>query len=310
MGNGYSEEKIRPAFPMYEMNYNTIIPPSGKKTDKQQLQYIKDHNFIKPYEKPYPKIGDYEIKYYIPRGTKLYHSSFTYYQKFDEDRITFFGIDIIIALWYLFEQSEKEALGFYDENYGYIYEFDVIKDIPVHIYNEINPNPKNNPICMEKEIACIHPQYAYRGNSATTNKKEMSTELTMNLQHYKIGEYIERTTHPKTQSEIIYLINMPRLRKIAKENKNFSEYNPIPYNPSQYKKNRDPSESRNKNSAITGMVIPPKNNSNKKGDPSVLRKSRKAKHANAAAARSTSKSRSRSRSKSKSRSRSRSKSRK
>ena len=296
MGNGYSEEKIRPAFPMYEMNYNKIIPPSGKKTDKQQLQYIKDHNFIKPYEKPYPKIGDYEIKYYIPEGTKLYHGSFTYYQKFDEDRITFFGIDIIIALWYLFEQSEKEALGFYDENYGYIYEFDVIKDIPVHIYNEINPNPKNNPICMEKEIACIHPQYAYRGNSATTNKKEMSTELTMNLQHYKIGEYIERTTHPKTQSEIIYLINMPRLRKIAKENKNFSEYNPIPYNPSQYKKNRDPSESRNKNSAITGMVIPPKNNSNKKGDPSVLRKSRKAKHANAAAARSKSRSRSRSKS--------------
>ena len=311
MGNGSSEEeKIRPAFPMYEKNYEKIITPSGKKTGEEQLEYIKEKEFIKRYEEPYPKIGDYEIQYYIPKGTKLYHGSFTYYQKFDRDQHTFFGIDIIIALWYLFEQSEKEALGFYDENYGYIYEFDVIKDIPIHIYNRINPNPKNNPICMEKEIACIHPQYAYRGNSATTNQKEMSTELTINLQHYKIGEYIEHTTHPKTHSEIIYLINMPRLREIAKKNRNFYEYNPIPYNPSQYKKKRDPKESRKNNSVITGMVIPPKNNSNKKGDHSILRKSRKAKHANAAAARSKSRSRSRSKSKSRSRSRSRSKSRK
>ena len=281
MGNGSSQKKTRPAFPMYEKNYEKIITPSGKKTGEEQLEYIKENEFIKRYEEPYTEIEGYTLEYYIPKGTKLYHGSFIYYQKFDRDQHTYFGIDIIIALWYLHETAPS------DINYGYIYEFDVIKDIPVYILNSIDNHPKNVTICKDKQIACIHPQYAYRSHPPHTNEKEMSTELTMNLNQYKIGEYIERTIHPKTKSEIIYLVSIERLLDIADKNKNFSEYNPI-------------------HSAIMGMVIPPKNNSNKKGDHSVLRKSRKAKHANAAAARSTSKSRSRSRSKSTSKSRSRS----
>ena len=274
MGNGSSEEektkKTRPAFPMYEKNYEKIITPSGKKTGEEQLEYIKEKEFIKRYEEPYTEIEGYTLEYYIPKGTKLYHGSFIYYQNFDKVQHTYFGIDIIIALWYLHETAPSNI------NYGYIYEFDVIKDIPVYILNSIDNHPKNVTICKDKQIACIHPQYAYRAHPPHTNEKEMSTELTMNLNQYKIGEYIERTIHPKTKSEIIYLVSIERLLDIADKNKNFSEYNPILYNPSQYNPERDPSESRNKNSAIMGMVIPPKNNSNKKGGyRRVLRKTKK-----------------------------------
>lgn len=121
---------------MYEKNYEKIITPSGKKTGEEQLEYIKEKEFIKLYEEPYTEIEGYTLEYYIPKGTKLYHGSFIYYQNFDKVQHTYFGIDIIIALWYLHETAPSNI------NYGYIYEFDVIKDIPVYILNSIDNHPK------------------------------------------------------------------------------------------------------------------------------------------------------------------------
>jgi hypothetical protein len=113
-------------------------------------------------------------------------------------------------------------------------------------------------ICQNKEIACIHPQYAYHGDPLHVNEKdkEMSTEFTMNLKKYPIGEYIKRTTHPITEKEIIYLVSINNLREIAKKKLQFSNYNSIP--------------------SIVGMVIPDKNpNSKKGGYRHVLRKTKK-----------------------------------
>lgn len=205
MGNSLSNKsskKTRPVFPMYDVNYEKIVKPSGENTGEKQLDYIKKNGFIKKYEEPYV-IDGHTLEYYIPVGTKLYHSSFEYYQKFDKDCFTYFGIDIIIALWYLFELSGHN-------NYGYIYEFNVIKDIPVYIMKKITDHPKetsknDGTICQKKEIACIHPQYAYHGYPLDVNEndKEISTELTMNLKHYQIGEYIKRAIHPITDRKSV-----------------------------------------------------------------------------------------------------------
>jgi hypothetical protein len=264
MGNSLSNKsskKTRSVFPMYDANYEKIVKPSGMETGKQQLAYIKDKKFIKKYEEPYTAIKGHTLNYYIPVGTKLYHSSFIYYQKFDQDRVTYFGIDIIIALWYLLEESEKSEYS--DKNYGFIYEFDVIKDIPVYILENIKHHPYNMVgdgfICQNKEIACIHPQYAYHGDPLHVNEKdkEMSTELTMNLKKYPIGEYIKRATHPITEKEIIYLVSINNLREIAKKKLQFSNYNSI-------------------RPSIVGMVIPDNNQNSKKGGyRRVLRKTKK-----------------------------------
>ena len=236
MGNSLpnkSSKKTRLVRRMSPENYENIVKPSGMTTGKDQLDYIKEKGFIQQYEKPYPVIKGHTLEYYIPEGTKLYHSSFTYYQNFDKDRITYFGIDIIIALWYLFEESPK----YNDDNFGYIYEFIVKKNIPVYILENIKDHPYNysgvGKICQNKKIACIHPQYAYHGDSMRVNYKEMSTELTMYLNNYPIKDYIERAIHPKTEKEIIYLADIRKLKEIAELEKiagktlPYSEHNSI-----------------------------------------------------------------------------------
>jgi hypothetical protein len=292
MGNSLpNESSIKTIYRMRKSNYEKIVKPSGKITGEDQLKYIEDNGFIKKYEEPYPKpypvIDGHTLEYYIPEGTKLYHSSFKYYQNFDnKNRFTYFGIDIIIALWYLFELSPKYP----DSEKGYIYEFNVKKDIPVYILKNIKVHPKDTSICQNKKIACIHPQYAYHGYPLDVNEndKEMSTELTMNLKNYPIGEYIERARHPITKEEIIYLADINKLREIADAHLPYSsEHNSE--DPISKKNSEDRRFSKNEleqlpfsNSirrSIKGIVMPdknPNNKNNKKGGyRRVLRKTKK-----------------------------------
>ena len=271
---------------MRKSNYEKIVKPSGMTTGKDQLDYIKENGFIQPYTiVPYPVIDGHTLEYYIPVGKKLYHSSFKYYQNFDnKDLFTYFGIDIIIALWYLLEESPK----YKDKINGYIYEFNVKKDIPVYILKNIKDHPKETSICQNEKIACIHPQYAYHGDPMRVNDKEMSTELTMNLKNYPIGKYIERARHPITKEEIIYYASINELDKIAGAHVPYSsEHNSE--DPISKKNSEDRRFSKNEleqlpfsNSirrSIKGIVMPdknPNNKNNKKGGyRRVLRKTKK-----------------------------------
>jgi hypothetical protein len=207
-------------------NYQKIIYPSKVINDQEQLQYIKDRILLK-YDEP-NIIDGQSIAYYIPKMTKLYHSSFIFDQKFNMDRITFFGIDIIISLWYLLEELLKPQ--YRNKRFGLIYEFEVIEDIPVYILEKISNHPYNSygkgTICKSKQFACIHPQYAYHGN--TNDFREMSMEITMNLSNPLFKSSIIPTIHPITKKEITYVIDMHVLEKMAEMgNYTFHQFNPI-----------------------------------------------------------------------------------
>ncbi len=204
-------------------NYGRIIPPSSSVTEKEQLEYIINHILVK-YDKP-RMIDGQTIEYYIPKGTKLYHSSLDFYQSFDGDRITFFGIDIIISLWYLVEMNYRNG-----KRFGVIYEFDVIEDIPVYILKHIKNHPYDpfgtGTICRSKEFACIHPQYAYHQDPDSFG--EMSMEVTMNLSNPLLKASIRQAIHPKWNTKITYVVDINILEKMAKMgNYTFHEFNPI-----------------------------------------------------------------------------------
>ena len=113
----------------------------------------------------------------IRKGTKLYHGSLNDdidFTKF-KNKITFFGIDIIISLWYIYElQCWKTNL-----KNGTIYEFVVTNDINVVHLSNLYKHPKEQSIC--KKSACIHPQTAFHGSVQASPPYDLSIEFTMNV---------------------------------------------------------------------------------------------------------------------------------
>ena len=130
----------------------------------------------------------------IPVGTKLYHGSMDGNGniKFDQQKLTFFGIDVVISLWILPEQRRAQMykeLGYdislsqqddYNKNHdkGYLYEFQVVKPIPVHLIEDLCQYPLEVKTCKEKP--CLHSQIG--PDSPIYN---LSTELTMGMKNYK-----------------------------------------------------------------------------------------------------------------------------
>ena len=71
---------------------------------------------------------------YVAKGTKLYHGSTT--DPFlggnpTTNRITFFGLDVDIALWYILEQTYGWDNSYWTSPNGYLYEFVLIEDLPI-----------------------------------------------------------------------------------------------------------------------------------------------------------------------------------
>ena len=65
----------------------------------------------------------------LPAGTKLYHGSLDPHLDFSKDRITFFGLDVVISLWYILEMHLWKRKVFQ----GTLYEFVTTRDIPVKV---------------------------------------------------------------------------------------------------------------------------------------------------------------------------------
>jgi len=151
---------------------------------------------------------------YLPIGTKLYNGSLHKdldFKSLKKDRITFFGLDIIISLWYILEMQPSYT-NFIQ---GRIYEFTVIKPIPFYLLSKLYDNPKDNSDCNEKDIACIHPQIAFHGDTAADPPYDLSIELTMNMKYFKDFIQIKHT----------YLVD-PRIL-YNNTTKLFKQFNPV-----------------------------------------------------------------------------------
>jgi hypothetical protein len=139
-------------------------------------------------------------QYYLPKNTKLYHGSILYpFLNNDPNphHITFFGLDIVIALWYILEEIYNK--NDYCKNSdvkinGYIYEFELVKELPItHIIKKliINPKDKKVPCKKNKTAVCLHPQIAFHGSSMDTRYRkvvpifDLCNEITFRYTEYK-----------------------------------------------------------------------------------------------------------------------------
>jgi hypothetical protein len=144
------------------------------------------------------KKGD---QYYLPKNTILYHGS-TNYPFFDKtflsNKITFFGLDIVIALWYILEEIyNKNDHCVNNQNVkinGYLYEFQLTKDLPItHIIKKliINPKDRTEPCKKIMNAVCLHPQISFHGTSFTNHYRDivpmfdLCNEITLRYTVYK-----------------------------------------------------------------------------------------------------------------------------
>lgn len=134
-----------------------------------------------------------ENTYILPEGTILFHSSTMSdfdIKKLKDDRITFFGIDVSISLWYLTEMYTDFKGRFFTENQkkkgiGYLYVFKTTRPLPVHLLYDIQNHPFGDEKCRTE--VCIHPQHAPHESNIVSTKNgiiDRSIEVTMNLKYF------------------------------------------------------------------------------------------------------------------------------
>ena len=149
---------------------------------------------------------------YLPVGTKLYHGSLEQldFKAMKKDRITFFGLDVVISLWYILELSGEEV-----DTIGKLYEFIVVEPIPLRLLEPFYSHPKEDIQCRKDPIACIHPQLAYHGDTDTSPPYDLCIEITMNMKYFK--DYIQLTQTYEVDTMILY----------TNRRKLFTEFNPV-----------------------------------------------------------------------------------
>ena len=163
--------------PMYQ--------PDGE-DQKEWKPIVK--KMITYYEKILVKKGD---KVYLPKGSILYHGDMGYpfvpgsKSTGDRNKMTFFGLDIEISIWYVSElidsYLEKYSKGKPVNRYGFLYSFKLTQDLEVDsILNTLFTHPKEVKLCNQKGKVCLHPQVAYRGDyEYAPSIYKLSSELTL-----------------------------------------------------------------------------------------------------------------------------------
>jgi hypothetical protein len=131
----------------------------------------------------------------LPVGTVLYHGSLDSNLDFYKYPKLFFGIDVVISLWYILElrikqlmldnsKDNKEKLKELHvmSKIGTLYEFVVIKPIPVHFLYDLYVNANKDATCKSGLTACIHPQIAFHGNPGdTTVPYDIGIEVSLRI---------------------------------------------------------------------------------------------------------------------------------
>jgi hypothetical protein len=166
-------------------------------------------------------------KIYLPKNTLLYHGDLGYpfvpgsKSTGDKTKMTFFGLDIEIAIWYISELIDLylEADGSpIIHKYGFLYAFVLNKDLEINaVLDGLFEHPKEVDVCNNKTNVCLHPQISYRGDlEYCPDIYKLSSELTFFFEEYKDVIDLKR----------VYIIDPMILHK-NKENKDFKSRNSI-----------------------------------------------------------------------------------
>lgn len=168
------------------------------------------------WEKPVQEMLDYYNTFlhydkdgniFLKKGTKLYHGSIYYpFLTHRKDKITFFGLDAVISLWYILEETlTKYDNQCYQQNSkqidigGYLYEFVLKQDLKItKIIPTLTQNPKSDKECKKNsKTVCIHPQISFHGGDGVTSRVpanlfDLCNEITLRYSEYHsiIGEPI------------------------------------------------------------------------------------------------------------------------
>ena len=165
-------------------------------------------------------------KKYLPKGTKLYHGDIQYpfipgsKSTGNKENMTFFGLDIDIAIWYILELVEVEKFK-KDNNFsrfGFLYIFVLQEDLELSkIIDIIRDNPKEIRQCRHKNNVCLHPQVAYRGRVETAPQVyKLCSEVTLFYQNYSDILLLDK----------IYIVD-PLLLELNKNTKEWKPRNAI-----------------------------------------------------------------------------------
>jgi hypothetical protein len=148
---------------------------------------------------------------YLKKGTKLYHGS---RENLDPralfksgNRITFFGAEPKISLWYILETCSNNPhacesivpciapdkhvcyfdreTGLFKSVIGFLYTFELVQDLPIgHYWDDIIRHPSETKHCRQQ--VCLHPQISYRGSSFSSSEvHDLSIEVTMPYVRYR-----------------------------------------------------------------------------------------------------------------------------
>lgn len=162
-------------------------------------------------------------KLYLPKGTKLYHGSTEYPflgDAPDKNKITYFGLDIDISIWYILELVRLEHFKKKQDfsRFGFLYLFTLTEDIEIDkLIDIIYTNPKDTRKCNKTGSVCLHPQVVFRGTTDDSpNIYKLSSEVTL---HYPVYE-------SKLSLDRVYLVD-PLLLEQNKLNRTWKPRNAI-----------------------------------------------------------------------------------
>jgi hypothetical protein len=142
------------------------------------MKYIKEE-FLK-------EVPDSSGNWILPKGTKLYHTTFDNSLVFKKKIYpTFFGLDSELPLWYLLERLLMMRIK--QDKPGYLYVYKVKDDLPItELWDSITDHPFTKKVCETKPNVCLHPQVSFRGSSKS-NFYDVGIEITM----FNPGDYLK-----------------------------------------------------------------------------------------------------------------------
>jgi len=179
-----------------ELNYDIPVCSSPFKeynNDFDKMSHKKEWGIVENKIKNFVTQNVISKDGYLRDGLKLYHSTLNPeldFEEFQKDKMTFFGLDIVISMWYIMEMAEGKKK--YEEiverkkpgqlpEYGYLYEFELKKPLKVDKYLQaIYNHPGEDEDCYIKLGTCVHPQITFHGKSRQEQGPfDISIEITL-----------------------------------------------------------------------------------------------------------------------------------
>jgi hypothetical protein len=120
-------------------------------------------------------------------------------------------------MWFTGEEGDDDTIGNKIQDYGYVYEFEVVKPIKVDkIINFITQHPTKNlgsSICKIYGNVCAHPQITLRYPSQRVY--DLSIEITLPLKKFLNEGYIKLIKRYRTNLKNLEEFNTVPLRDLA-----------------------------------------------------------------------------------------------